>query len=275
MRAGESATVAPLVVKDMVIVGSSGGEFGVRGHADAFKLEDGERVWRCYMVPKPGEPGSETWPAEGEAWQRGGGNCWTTPTFDPDLNRLYFNTGNPCPDFDGAVREGDNLFTDSVVAVDPDTGKILDHYQYTPHDVWDYDSTMENILFDLDGKKLSAHFDKNGYLFILDRTDCSLVRVVPVRRSHHLGRDRRQRQGDGQGVPRQGGGPGPLLAGAGRRQGVDARGLQPEDRAALRPGAGHRRDGHAAPAGVQGEHPVLGRGRRRRRRGRRRVDQRV
>jgi alcohol dehydrogenase (cytochrome c) len=179
VRAGESATVAPLIVKDMVIVGSSGGEFGVRGHADAFKLENGERVWRCYMVPKPGEPGSETWPAEGEAWQRGGGNCWTTPTFDPDLNRLYFNTGNPCPDFDGAVREGDNLYTDSVVAVDPDSGQILDHYQYTPHDVWDYDSTMENILFDLDGQKLSAHFDKNGYLFILDRTDCSLVRVVP------------------------------------------------------------------------------------------------
>ncbi len=179
VRAGESATVAPLVVKDMVIVGSSGGEFGVRGHADAFKLEDGEHVWRCYMVPKPGEPGSETWPAEGEAWQRGGGNCWITPTFDADLNRLYFNTGNPCPDFDGGVREGDNLFTDSVVAVNPDNGEILDHYQYTPHDVWDYDSTMENILFDLDGRKLSAHFDKNGYLFILDRTDCSLVRVVP------------------------------------------------------------------------------------------------
>src|SRR4051795_9900481 len=82
VRAGESATVAPLAVKDMVIVGSSGGEFGVRGHADAFKLETGERVWRCYMVPKPGEPGSETWPADGEAWARGGANCWVTSTFD-------------------------------------------------------------------------------------------------------------------------------------------------------------------------------------------------
>jgi alcohol dehydrogenase (cytochrome c) len=179
VRAGESATVAPLIVKDMVIVGSSGGEFGVRGHADAFKFETGERVWRCYMVPKPGEPGSDTWPADGEAWARGGANCWITPTFDPDLNILYFNTGNPCPDFDGGVREGDNLYTDSVVAVDPDSGKILNHYQYTPHDVWDYDSTMENILFELDGRKLLGHFDKNGYFFILDRTDCSLVRVVP------------------------------------------------------------------------------------------------
>jgi len=179
VRAGESATVAPLIVKDMVIVGSSGGEFGVRGHADAFKLETGERVWRCYMIPKPGEPGSETWPADGEAWQRGGANCWTTPTYDPDLNLLYFNTGNPCPDFDGDVRLGDNLFTDCVVAVDPDTGQIKNHYQYTPHDVWDYDSTMENILFEADGKKLLGHFDKNGYFFVLDRTDCSLERVVP------------------------------------------------------------------------------------------------
>ncbi len=179
VRAGESATVAPLIVKDMVIVGSSGGEFGVRGHADAFKLETGERVWRCYMVPKPGEPGSETWPSDGEAWARGGANCWTTPTYDPELNLLYFNTGNPCPDFDGGVREGDNLYTDCVVAVDPDSGQIRAHYQYTPHDVWDYDSTMENILFEHDGKKLLGHFDKNGYFFVLDRTDCSLERVVP------------------------------------------------------------------------------------------------
>jgi alcohol dehydrogenase (cytochrome c) len=179
VRAGESATVAPLVVKDMVIVGSSGGEFGVRGHADAFKLETGERVWRCYMVPKPGEPGSETWPSDGEAWARGGANCWVTSTFDPELNLLYFGTGNPCPDFDGGVREGDNLFTDSGVAVDVDTGQIKAHFQYTPHDLWDYDSTMEHILFDLDGQKLAAHFDKNGFLYILDRTTMDPVRVAP------------------------------------------------------------------------------------------------
>ena len=165
VRAGESATVAPLVVKDLVIVGSSGGEFGVRGHADAFNRETGERVWRTYMVPKPGERGSETWPAEGEAWQRGGANCWVTATFDPELNLLYFGTGNSCPDFDGAVREGDNLFTDSGVSVDVDTGEIRDYFQYTPHDVWDYDSVMEHALFDLDGQKLAAHFDKNGFLY--------------------------------------------------------------------------------------------------------------
>ncbi len=268
VRAGESATVAPLIVKDMVIVGSSGGEFGVRGHADAFKLETGERVWRCYMIPKPGEPGSETWPTEGEPWTRGGANCWTTPTFDQELNLLYFNTGNPCPDFDGGVREGDNLYTDSVVAVDPDTGQIKNHYQYTPHDVWDYDSTMENILFEMDGKKCSGHFDKNGYFFVLDRTDCSLIRVVPFVDRITWGEIDRRRQGDAAGVPRQGGRPGPLLARPGRRQGVDARGLQPEDGAVLCAGAGRRRDGHAAAPRVQGEHPVLGRRRSRGHRGR-------
>jgi len=179
VRAGESATVAPLIVKDMVIVGSSGGEFGNRGHSDAFKLETGERVWRTYMVPKPGEPGSETWPDDGEAWQRGGGNCWVTPTYDPDLNLIYYGTGNPCPDFDGAVREGDNLHTDSGVAIDADSGEIKAHFQYTPHDLWDYDSTMEHILFDLDGQKLAAHFDKNGFMYILDRTNMQPVRVAP------------------------------------------------------------------------------------------------
>jgi alcohol dehydrogenase (cytochrome c) len=179
VRAGESATVAPLVVKDLVIVGSSGGEFGVRGHLDAFELDTGRRVWRTYTVPKPGEPGSDTWPAEGEAWARGGGNCWVTGTYDPDLNLMYWGTGNPAPDFDGAVREGDNLYTDSVIAVDPDNGQIRWHYQYNPHDLWDYDSTMENILFDVHRRKLLAHFDKNGYFFVLDRTNGELVRVAP------------------------------------------------------------------------------------------------
>jgi len=137
VRAGESATVAPLIIKDKVIVGSSGGEFGVRGHLDAFNLETGEHLWRCYTVPKPGEPGSDTWPADGEAWARGGANCWLTGTYDPELNLLYWGTGNPAPDFDGEVRPGDNLFTDSVVAIDPDVGQIRWHYQYNPHDVWD------------------------------------------------------------------------------------------------------------------------------------------
>ena len=179
VRAGESATVAPLVVKNMVIVGSSGGEFGVRGHLDAFDVETGERVWRCYTVPKPGEPGSETWPAEGEAWARGGANCWVTGTFDPETNLLYVGTGNPAPDFDGDVRPGDNLYTDSIIAVDVDAGQIRWHYQCTPHDVWDYDSIAECILFESDGRKLLGHFDKNGYFFVLDRTNGALVQITP------------------------------------------------------------------------------------------------
>ncbi|SDN73981.1 PQQ-dependent dehydrogenase, methanol/ethanol family [Geodermatophilus sp. DSM 45219] len=179
VRAGESLTVAPLVVKDRVVVGSSGGEFGVRGHLDAYDMETGERVWRCYTIPKPGEPGSETWPSDGEAWARGGGNGWVTGTFDPETNLLYWGTGNPAPDFDGEVRPGDNLYTDSVIAVDADTGEIRWHYQCTPHDLWDYDSNMECILFEQDGRQLLAHFDKNGYCFVLDRTTGERVRIFP------------------------------------------------------------------------------------------------
>jgi len=147
---------------------------------DAFDAETGERRWRCYTIPKPGEPGSETWPDDGEAWQRGGANCWVTPSYDPELELLYQGTGNPAPDFDGGVRPGDNLYTDSTIAVDVNTGEIRWHYQFTPHDLWDYDSTMENVLFDApDGRKLLAHADKNGYFFVLDRTNGELVRVFP------------------------------------------------------------------------------------------------
>ena len=117
-------------------------------------------------------------------------------TFDPELNLLYVGTGNPCPDFDGGVREGDNLYTDSGVAVDVDSGEIKAHFQYTPHDLWDYDSTMEHILFDLDGQKLAAHFDKNGFLYILDRTNMERGPGGAVRRPHRLGRGRREGQRD-------------------------------------------------------------------------------
>ncbi|MDR7304560.1 outer membrane protein assembly factor BamB family protein [Haloactinomyces albus] len=151
----------------------------VRGHIDCWDLETGEQRWRCYTIPRPGEPGSETWPSDGEAWTRGGANHWVTGTYDPETNLYYAGTGNPAPDFDGAVREGDNLYSDSVVAVDVDTGEIQWHYQFTPHDLWDYDSTMEMTLFERDGKKLLGHFDKNGYFFVLDRTNGELQHVTP------------------------------------------------------------------------------------------------
>jgi alcohol dehydrogenase (cytochrome c) len=181
VRAGESATAAPLVVKNLILVGSSGAEYGVRGHLDAFELETGRHAWRRYTVPKPGEQGSETWQG-GEGWATGGGSTWITGTYDPELDLVYWGTGNPGPDFDGSVRPGDNLYTSAMIALDPDDGSIRWHYQWTPHDVWDYDGVNENILFDKDGRKLLAHFDKNGYLFILDRTNGKLVRAVPYGR---------------------------------------------------------------------------------------------
>jgi len=177
VRAGESATMAPLVVKNLVIVGSSGAEYGVRGHLDAFDAESGEHRWRRYTVPKPGEPGSESWPSNGLAWATGGGTTWITGTYDPELDLVYWGTGNPGPDYDGTVRPGDNLHTNSVLALDPDDGTIRWHYQWTPHDVWDYDGVNESILFEQEGRRLLAHFDKNGYLFVLDRTNGQLVRA--------------------------------------------------------------------------------------------------
>jgi alcohol dehydrogenase (cytochrome c) len=176
-RAGETSTMAPLVVKNMVIVGSSGAEYGVRGHIDAFDLETGRRIWRRYPVPKPGEPGSETW-GKNDAWQRGGGSAWVTGTYDPQLDLLYWGTSNPSPDFDGRMRPGDNLYTDSVLALNPQDGSIRWHYQWTPHDVWDYSGVNENILFEQDGRPLLAHFDRNGYLFILDRRTGERLRVA-------------------------------------------------------------------------------------------------
>ena len=176
VRAGESATAAPLIVKDMVIVGSSGAEYGIRGHIDAFDLQSGARRWRRYNVPKPGEPGSETW--QSDEWQRGGGSSWITGTYDPALDLVYWGTGNPGPDFDGSVRPGNNLYTSSVVAFDPDDGSLRWHYQWTPHDVWDYDGVNENILFEEGGRRLLGHFDKNGYFFVLDRTNGQFVRAT-------------------------------------------------------------------------------------------------
>jgi alcohol dehydrogenase (cytochrome c) len=183
IRAGESATLAPLVVKDLVMVGSSGAEYGVRGHIDAFDVQTGRRAWRRYNVPAPGEPGFDSWPQNTDAWARGGGTAWITGSYDPELDLVYWGIGNPGPDFDGSVRPGDNLYTSAVIAFDPDDGALRWHYQWTPHDVWDYDGVNENILFDRDDRKLLAHFDKNGYLFVLDRTDGQLVSATPFART--------------------------------------------------------------------------------------------
>jgi alcohol dehydrogenase (cytochrome c) len=167
------ATSAPLVVKDKVIVGTSGGDDGVRGFISAFDAQTGKLAWRFWSIPGPGEPGSESWP--GDAYLRGGGTTWMPGTYDPELNTLYWGTSNPAPDFDGGPRPGDDLYTDCVLALDPDTGKLKWHFQFTPHDLFDYDATETPVLIDLPYKgrprKLLVQANRNGFLYVLDRTN--------------------------------------------------------------------------------------------------------
>ncbi len=172
-RKGYSGTAAPIVVKDLVITGTAGAEFGIRGFVDAYEAATGKRVWRFYTVPAPGEPGAESW--DGEAWQRGGGSTWITGTYDPELNLIYWGTGNPGPDMNGDLRPGDNLYTCSIVALDPDTGKLKWHYQFTPHDTHDWDAVSDPVLVDLNlrGQKVKAviQANRNGFFYALDRTN--------------------------------------------------------------------------------------------------------
>jgi len=168
---GFAGTGAPLVVNGKVIVGIAGGEFANRGFIDAYAPATGERIWRFYTIPAPGEPGSETW--KGEIWRRGGGPTWLTGTYDPAANLLYWGTGNPNPDWDGDSRPGENLYTDSLLALDPDTGKLRWHYQFTPHDTHDWDSNEVPVLADLTingrARKVVMMANRNGFFYVLDR----------------------------------------------------------------------------------------------------------
>jgi alcohol dehydrogenase (cytochrome c) len=170
-EAGYSVTVAPLVVKDKVIAGPAGGEYGISGFLGAWDAATGKELWRFNTVPHAGEPGNETW--AGQSWVHGGGSIWTTGSYDPVLNTLYWGIGNPSPDWNGAVREGDNLYTSSVIALDPDTGKLKWHYQFTPHDEFDFDSTQVPVLVDADWqgrpRKLMLWANRNGFFYVLDR----------------------------------------------------------------------------------------------------------
>ena len=167
------ATSAPLVVKDKVIVGTSGGDDGVRGFVAAYEAETGKQAWRFWTIPGPGEFGSSSWP--GQLYLRGGGTTWMPGTYDSELNLLYWGTSNPAPDFDGGPRPGDDLYTDCVLALDPDTGKLKWHFQFTPHDLFDYDATETPMLIDAaykgEQRKLLVQANRNGFLYILDRTD--------------------------------------------------------------------------------------------------------
>ena len=178
-RIGYAATLAPLVIDDKVIVGISGGEYPTRGFIDAYDPTTGDRIWRFYTVPSPGEFGSETWPDDPEVMARGGGGTWMTGSFDPELNLIYWGTGNPNPDYYGEKREGDNLFTNSIVAIEADTGILRWHYQFTPHDLHDWDSNHVPVLADLvlDGelRKVVMVANRNGFFYMLDRVTGELL----------------------------------------------------------------------------------------------------
>jgi alcohol dehydrogenase (cytochrome c) len=176
-KKGYTATAAPLVVKDKVVVGIAGAEYGIRGFIDAFDAATGKKVWRFWTVPGPGEKGSETW--EGDSWERGGGSTWVTGTYDPVLDTIYWGTGNPGPDLYGKDREGDNLYTDAVVALNPADGRLKWYYQFTPHDVHDWDSTHVPVLADLNvngvARKTLMMANRNGFFYTLDRTDGRII----------------------------------------------------------------------------------------------------
>ena len=167
-----SITHAPLIVKDKVIVGTAGGDMGIRGQIAAFDAKTGKEIWRFYTIPGPGEPGNETW--SGNSWATGGAGVWNSGAYDPDTNLTFWGTGNPAPDWDGRSRLGDNLYSDSVVAIDADTGKLKWHYQFTPHDELDYDSTQVPVLADVQFKgrprKVMLWANRNGLMYVLDRT---------------------------------------------------------------------------------------------------------
>jgi alcohol dehydrogenase (cytochrome c) len=174
-RNGETITSAALYYDGLVITGVSGGEFGVRGRVTAYDAETGKLVWRFYTIPGPGETGHETWPQDNDAWKHGGAPVWQTPAVDPELGLLYFSTGNTAPDFDGSSRKGDNLFANSIVAVDVKTGEYRWHFQQVHHDIWDLDAPSPVVLFDvkIDGKlrHALAEASKTGWVYILDRTN--------------------------------------------------------------------------------------------------------
>ena len=169
----ETITGAPLIVKDMVVTGMAGAEYGVRGWLEAMDLKTGKRRWRTYTIPGPGEPGHETWKDKHGAWKTGGGTTWVTGSYDPELNLIVWGTANPGPDWDNAYRPGDNLWTDSTIALDADTGKIVWGFQHTPNDPYDYDSVAENTFVDtqINGafRRATLHANRNGYAYALDR----------------------------------------------------------------------------------------------------------
>ena len=180
---GYYATGGPIVANGVLISGVAGGESTTRGFLDGWDPETGKKLWRRYTIPAPGEPGSETWPKNSDAWTQGGGPTWRSGSYDPQLDLVYWGTGNAEP-YDPRPREGlDSLFTNSVLAIRPKTGEIACYFQYTPNDVFDVDATDENVLADIQVggqlRKVMIQTNKNGFLYVLDRTNCKLIAAHP------------------------------------------------------------------------------------------------
>jgi alcohol dehydrogenase (cytochrome c) len=175
------ATSAPLIVKDLVIVGSSGGDSGVRGFLAAYDAATGKEKWRFWTIPAPGEFGSSSWP--GDSYLHGGGTTWMPGTYDPELNTVYWTTSNAAPDFVGDTRPGDDLYTACVLALDPDTGKLKWYFQFTPHDVYDYDANETPVLVDANEDGTMRHLllqaNRNGFFYVLDRATGKFLRATP------------------------------------------------------------------------------------------------
>jgi alcohol dehydrogenase (cytochrome c) len=180
-RDGYWCPVAPLALKDKVIVGIAPGDHGLNGWLDAYDAASGERLWRWNAIPKPGEPGSESW--AGDSWKTAGGDTWLTGSYDPELNLIYWGIGNPAPDFDGDKRKGDNLYTESMVALESNSGKLKWHFQFTPHDVHDWDAVEIPVLVDtqMDGRsrKLLVQANRNGFYYVLDRVTGKFLHGTP------------------------------------------------------------------------------------------------
>jgi alcohol dehydrogenase (cytochrome c) len=176
-----SITHSPLIVKDKVIVGTAGGDMGIRGLVAAFDTKTGKEVWRFHTIPGPGEPGNDSW--SGNSWTTGGAGVWNAGAYDPETNLTFWGTGNPAPDWDGRQRLGDNLYSDSVVALDAATGRLKWHYQFTPHDELDYDSTQVPVLADIDWqgrpRKVMLWANRNGVAYVLDRTTGDVLHAKP------------------------------------------------------------------------------------------------
>src|SRR6516225_3852903 len=176
-------TSAPLAIKDKIIIGAANGDQGVRDWVGALDAATGTRLWQKFTVPAPGEPGSETWKDKNNAWQTGGGAVWVTGTYDPASNQTIWGIGNPVPMFDPFYRPGDNLFTNSAISYDPDTGKMNWYFQYTPGDMWDYDEAGTHILIDGQvagqARKLIAHSGRNGFFYALERANGQSLLAKP------------------------------------------------------------------------------------------------